>query len=103
MIVSGGENVAPWELETVLATHPQVAEAVAVGVEDHEFGQRLVAIVVLHSGAGIEADALLGWLAGKVARHQIPRDLTVRDTLPLTAVGKVDRRALRDAAALDQD
>lgn len=100
MIVSGGENVAPWELETVLATHPQVAEAVAVGVADHEFGQRLVAIVVLHSGAGIEADALLGWLAGKVARHQIPRDLTVRDTLPLTAVGKVDRRALRDAAAL---
>ncbi len=100
MIVSGGENVAPWELETVLATHPQVAEAVAVGVADHEFGQRLVAIVVLHSGAGIEADALLGWLAGKVARHQIPRNLTVRDTLLLTAVGKVDRRALRDAAAL---
>ena len=102
MIVSGGENVAPWELETVLATHPQVAEAVAVGVADHEFGQRLVAIVVLHPGSGIKPDALLGWLFGRVARHQMPRDMTVRDTLPLTAVGKVDRRALRDAAALDQ-
>ncbi|MET0269561.1 MAG: acyl-CoA synthetase, partial [Sphingomonas sp.] len=101
MIVSGGENVGPWELEAVLAAHGDVAEAVAVGVADRAYGQRLVAFVVPHPGSRIDAGALRGWLAGRAARHQMPRDLLVRDALPLTAIGKVDRRALRREAAED--
>ncbi|MEN3749266.1 AMP-binding protein [Sphingomonas sp. HF-S3] len=98
MIVSGGENVDPWELETVLLTHPHVAQAAAVGVADRDYGQRLVAFVVPHSGFDLDADMLLGWLAGRVARHLTPRSVAVRDALPLTAIGKVDRTGLRQAA-----
>ncbi len=100
-IVSGGENVSPWEVEAVLLTHPQVAEAIAVGVPDAEYGQRLIAFAVPHAGAAVEAGELLAWLKPRVARHQLPRSLTVREALPLTAIGKVDRRALAGQGADD--
>jgi acyl-CoA synthetase (AMP-forming)/AMP-acid ligase II len=99
MIVSGGENVSPWEVETVLAAHPEVRECAAVGVPDGDFGQRLVAFVVPRPGAGASAEALSAWLAERVARYQRPRSIALVADLPLTAIGKVDRRAL--AASLD--
>ncbi|MEA3041356.1 MAG: fatty-acyl-CoA synthase [Sphingomonadales bacterium] len=94
MIVSGGENVSPWEVETVLLTHPDIAEAAAVGVPDPDFGQRLVAFVVPRPGSTLTADALSQWLGERVARYQRPRAIEIRSELPLTAVGKVDKRAL---------
>jgi len=94
MIVSGGENVAPWEVESVLLTHPEVREAVAVGVPDPDFGQRLAAFVSLRPGSTLTAEALGAWLAERVARYQRPRSIELRDELPLTAIGKVDKRAL---------
>ena len=94
MIVSGGENVAPWEVETVLLTHPQVREAAAVGVPDPDFGQRLVAFVSLKPGSTLTPDALAAWLAERVARYQRPRSIEFLDELPLTAIGKVNKRAL---------
>jgi fatty-acyl-CoA synthase len=94
MIVSGGENVSPWEVESVLATHPEVREAAAVGVPDPDFGQRLVAFVVRRPGTALDEAALASWLAERVARYQRPRAITLCDALPLTPIGKVDRRAL---------
>jgi acyl-CoA synthetase (AMP-forming)/AMP-acid ligase II len=94
MIVSGGENVSPWEVETVLLTHPDVAEAAAVGVPDPDFGQRLVAFVVPKPGSPLTADALSEWLSERVARYQRPRAIALREALPLTAIGKVDKCAL---------
>lgn len=94
MIVSGGENVHPGELETVLLAHPAVEEAIAVGVADIEFGQRLAAFVVLRRGCEVDASALSAWLRGRAARHLTPRTIDVRGALPLTGMGKVDRRAL---------
>lgn len=94
MIVSSGENVCAWKVESVLLTHPEVAEAAAVGVVDAEYGQRLVAFAVPRPDRVLDADALLAWLAPRLARHQLPRSLQVREALPLTAIGKVDRRAL---------
>ena len=94
MIVSGGENVSPWEVETVLMTHPEVREAAAVGVPDPDFGQRLVAFVVPREGSDLSAEALSAWLAERVARYQRPRAIELRRDLPLTAIGKVDKRAL---------
>jgi acyl-CoA synthetase (AMP-forming)/AMP-acid ligase II len=94
MIVSGGENVSPWEVETVLLTHPEIAEAAAVGMPDPDFGQRLVAFVVPRPGCALCVGALSEWLAERVARYQRPRSIEIREALPLTAVGKVDKRAL---------
>lgn len=94
MIVSGGENVSPWEIETVLLTHEEISEAAAVGVADPDFGQRLVAFVVPRPGSAITEETLSDWLAERVARYQRPRSIVIRSELPLTAVGKVDKRAL---------
>ncbi len=94
MIVSGGENVAPCEVEAVLLTHPDVAEAVAVGLADAEYGQRLIVFAVPRVDRVLDADDLMAWLTPRVARHQRPRRVTIRAALPLTAIGKVDRRAL---------
>ena len=100
MIVSGGENVSPWEVESVLETHPDLREAVAVGVPDPDFGQRLVAFVVPRTGSTVDEEALASWLAERVARYQRPRAIILCEALPLTPIGKVDRRAL--AARADQ-
>jgi acyl-CoA synthetase (AMP-forming)/AMP-acid ligase II len=94
MIVSGGENVSPWEVETVLMTHPEVKEAAAVGVPDADFGQRLVAYVVPREGSGLTAEGLSAWLSERVARYQRPRAIEIRGDLPLTAIGKIDKKAL---------
>lgn len=94
MIVSGGENVNPWEVETVLVTHPEVREAAAVGVADPDFGQRLVAFVVPIADSALTPKVLSRWLAERVARYQRPRSIEFRAELPLTAVGKIDKRRL---------
>src|SRR5262249_45960540 len=94
MIVSGGENVNPWEVESVLLTHPEVKEAAAVGVPDPDFGQRLVAFVAPKPGSTLTPDALGAWLSERVARYQRPRVIEFRSELPLTAVGKINKRAL---------
>jgi acyl-CoA synthetase (AMP-forming)/AMP-acid ligase II len=94
MIVSGGENVYPIELERVLLQHPHVETAAAVGIADVEFGQRLKAVVVAKRGAALDDATLLAWLKPRVARYQMPAAVEFRDELPYTARGKLDRRAL---------
>ncbi len=103
MIVSGGENVSPWELETVLAAHPAVREAAAVGVPDEDFGQRLVAFVEPREGAALDAATLAAWLAERIARYQRPRAIHILPDLPLTPIGKVDKRALRASLGHPQE
>ena len=94
-VISGGEKVHPWEVETVLMDHPDIVEAAVLGVPDPEFGQRLSAFIVTRSGCELSRMSLDAWLTERVARYQRPRDVTFRDTLPITPVGKLDRRALR--------
>jgi fatty-acyl-CoA synthase len=95
MIVSGGENVYPIDLENVLAQHADVAAVAVVGITDAEFGQRLKAVVVAHRDRMLTRVMLLEWLKPRVARHQMPGVVEFRDELPYTAVGKPDRKALR--------
>jgi acyl-CoA synthetase (AMP-forming)/AMP-acid ligase II len=92
MIVSGGENVYPVEVEQCLAAHPAVAEAVVAGVPDDEFGQRLIAYVVLHSPA--TEDELLTHVKANLARYKTPRQIVVLDEFPRNATGKVLRNKL---------
>ena len=95
MIVSGGENVYPIELENVLLQHPDVAAVAAVGVADAEFGQRLKVVVAAKQGRALDKQALLEWLRPRVARHQMPAVVEFRDELPYTPLGKPDKKALR--------
>jgi acyl-CoA synthetase (AMP-forming)/AMP-acid ligase II len=95
MIVSGGENVFPREVEDLLADHPEIEEVAVVGVEDQEFGQRLKAFVVSHNGAELTAKAVQDYVKENLARYKVPRDVVFVDELPRNATGKVLKRELR--------
>lgn len=91
MIVSGGENVFPLEIEEVLLSHEDVIDAVVVGVPDDEFGQRLAASVVRRKGGSIDADGVRSFVATRLARHKVPRDVAFVDELPRNTTGKLLR------------
>lgn len=95
MIVSGGENVYPGEVEDLLAARPEVAEVAVIGVPDDEFGQRLLAFVVPAPGAAIDPEALRSEVRRRLARHKVPREVRVVDELPRNPTGKVLRRHLK--------
>ncbi len=95
MIVSGGENVFPREVEDLLADHPAIEEVAVVGVEDEEFGQRLKAFVVPHDGAKLTAKAVQDYVKENLARYKVPRDVVFVEELPRNATGKVLKRELR--------
>ena len=99
MIVSGGENVFPREVEDLLAAHDAVCEVAVVGVDDDEFGQRLRAFVVLDSGREASEDELKDHVKANLARYKVPREIVFLDELPRNATGKVLKRELagRDA------
>lgn len=94
MIVSGGENVYPAEVEDLLGHHPDIAEAAVVGVPDERFGQALKAIVVLKPGRHPDADAIKEYVRTRLARYKVPRTIEFLDELPRNATGKVLRRRL---------
>jgi acyl-CoA synthetase (AMP-forming)/AMP-acid ligase II len=99
MIVSGGENVYPIEVENTLTTHPCVAEAAVIGVDDTEYGQRLAAFVVLTQAGAATVDELKAHVRDNLANYKVPREITVLDELPRNNTGKVLRRELQDRAA----
>ncbi|MBJ7330051.1 MAG: AMP-binding protein [Solirubrobacteraceae bacterium] len=94
MIVSGGENVYPGEVERLLERHPRVAEVAVIGVTDEDYGQRLRAFVVPVAGAQLDADAVRAHVRGTLARYKVPRDVTFLDELPRNPTGKVLKREL---------
>jgi acyl-coenzyme A synthetase/AMP-(fatty) acid ligase len=96
MIVSGGENVFPKEVEDCLARHEAVAEVAAIGVDDEDYGKRLKAFVSLRSGASVDEDELKGWVKQNLARYKVPREVVFLDELPRNATGKVLKRELVD-------
>ena len=98
MMVSGGENVYPIEVEKTLATHPEVAEASVIGVDDEQFGQRLAAFVVLNGGAAATPDTLKEHVRENLANYKVPREITILDELPRSSTGKIVRRELQDRA-----
>jgi fatty-acyl-CoA synthase len=97
MIVSGGENVFPREVEDLVADMPEVREATVFGVPDERWGQVLRAVVVLDDGAELSADVLKDRVRGSLAGFKVPRDVEFIDELPRNATGKVLKRELRPA------
>lgn len=96
MIVSGGENVFPAEVEDLISGHPEVVEATAVGVEDKEWGHRLRAFVVKADGASIGEDEIKHYVREHLARYKVPREVVFLDELPRNPTGKILKRELRD-------
>jgi acyl-CoA synthetase (AMP-forming)/AMP-acid ligase II len=96
MIVSGGENVFPREVEDLLADHEGVAEVAVIGVEDEEFGQRLKAFVVAHADVELSAQDVVAHVKANLAAFKAPREVEFLEELPRNATGKVLKRELRD-------
>jgi len=94
MIVSGGENVFPRELEDALATHPDIADVVVTGIPDEIYGQRLAAYVVLRDGAKLTHDDIVLFAKDRVARFAVPKATQFLDELPRNPTGKVMKRDL---------
>src|SRR5690606_33051123 len=97
MIISGGFNIYPSDLEAVLRKHPAVADAAVVGVPSREWGETPVAFVVLASGASAGAVEIKEWVNAQVGKTQRLSDLRLADSLPRSAIGKVLKRELREA------
>jgi len=94
MIVSGGENVYPQEVEELLLGHPEVADAAVIGVDDEKFGKRLRAYAVVAAGSDPTADELKRHVRENLARYKVPRDIVFISELPRNATGKVLKREL---------
>lgn len=99
MIVSGGENIYPLEVERVLSDHPAVAEAVVLGVDDEQYGQRLAAFVAPVSGSDIDVEDLKLHIRNRLANFKVPREISILDELPRNSTGKIDRRQLVGGAS----
>jgi fatty-acyl-CoA synthase len=96
MIVSGGENVFPAEVEDCLSGHPDVVEATAIGVEDKEWGHRLRAFVVKKDGSDVDEDTLKKHVKDQLAKYKVPREVVFLDELPRNPTGKILKRELRE-------
>jgi fatty-acyl-CoA synthase len=96
MIVSGGENVFPAEVEDLISGHPDVVEATAIGVEDQEWGHRLRAFVVKKQEASLDEDTVKHYVRDHLARYKVPREVIFLDQLPRNPTGKILKRELRE-------
>ena len=99
LIISGGENIYPAEVEDALYQHPAVAECAVIGVPDEHWGEVGRAVVVLREGTPVEAEELLAFLDGRIARYKIPKSVVFTESLPRTASGKVIKKELRSRFA----
>ena len=105
MIIRGGENISPAEVESVLHAHPAVDDAAVIGVPDLEWGQRVAAAIVLRPGAQAGADELTAFVQERLASFKKPELVRFFDDLPKTATGKVIKRGiapLLEAAAKEE-
>ncbi len=96
MIIRGGENIFPREIEDLLSAHPAVAEAAVIGVPDREWGEQVAAVVRLNAEADVSAEALQDYLRERVARYKVPRRWRFVDAFPQTASGKIQKFLLKD-------
>ncbi len=98
MIIRGGENVYPREVEEFLYTHPDVSDVAVIGVPDERLGEEVMAWVQLRSGAACSADDLKEFCRGKIAHYKVPRYVKLVDEFPMTITGKVQKFKMREAA-----
>ena len=98
MVIRGGENIYPREIEEFLYTHPAVADVQVIGVPDQRYGEELMAWVILRPGASVTEDELREFCAGRIAHYKIPRYVKLVSEFPMTVTGKVQKFKMREAA-----
>jgi acyl-CoA synthetase (AMP-forming)/AMP-acid ligase II len=96
MIISGGENIYPAEIEDSLLRHPKVADVGVIGCPDEKWGEAVKAIVVVKAGEKLTAEELIEWCQGKIGRFKIPKKVVLSDAIPRTPTGKILKRVLRE-------
>jgi fatty-acyl-CoA synthase len=94
MIISGGENIYPAEVESVMHAHDAVAEAALIGIPDDKWGEVGCAVVAVKPGRALADDDLLDFMAGRLARYKLPKRIIMVETLPKTGPGKIDKQRL---------
>jgi len=95
MVISGGENVYPAEIEQVLYQRPEIAEVAVLGTPDARWGEAVTAVVALKAGQQLDADELIAWARQRLAGFKCPRVVRFVDSLPRTTTGKLLKRELR--------
>ncbi|MGC8491020.1 MAG: long-chain-fatty-acid--CoA ligase [Syntrophobacteraceae bacterium] len=103
LVISGGYNVYPREIEEVLYEHPKVLDAAAIGVPHAQKGEAVKVYVVAKQGQSLDRDEILAWCKEKLAAYKVPKEVEITEALPKTIVGKVLRRELRSGAASKPD
>lgn len=103
MIISGGENIYPAEIERVLAEHPAIVDVAVIGVPDERWGEAPKALVVLRAGESVEADELLAWCRERLAGYKVPKTVDMVSELPRNPTGKILKRELRKRYWQGQD
>ena len=96
MIIRGGENVYPREIEEFLYTHPAIGDVQVIGVPDERYGEEVCAWVVLREGAELDEEELKEFCQGRIARYKIPRYVRFVDAFPMTVTGKVQKFRMRE-------
>ncbi|QMV75327.1 AMP-binding protein [Comamonas piscis] len=97
MVIRGGENIYPREIEEFLYTHPQVQDVQVVGVPDNRFGEELCAWVIVKAGQSLDAEALRSYCKGRVAHYKVPRYIEFVKAFPMTVTGKIQKFKIREA------
>ncbi|MBV8430148.1 MAG: AMP-binding protein, partial [Solirubrobacterales bacterium] len=98
MVIRGGENVYPREIEEFLYTHPEIADVQVIGVPDERYGEELMAWIIPRSGASLGEDQVRDFCRGRIAHYKVPRYIKFVDAFPMTVTGKVQKFKMRQAA-----
>ena len=98
LIIRGGENISPREIEEFLYGHPDIIDVQVVGVPDEKFGEEVCAFIQARDGATVDTDAVREFCQGKIAHYKVPRYVLSIDDFPMTVTGKIQKYLLRDAA-----
>jgi fatty-acyl-CoA synthase len=96
LIIRGGENIYPREIEEFLYTHPAIVDAQVIGVPDTKYGEEVMAWVKLQAGATLTAEDLQAFCRGKIAHHKIPRYVKFVEAFPMTVTGKIQKFVMRE-------
>ena len=98
MIIRGGENVYPREIEEFLYTHPDIVDVQVIGVPDVRYGEEIMAWVAVREGAALDGEGVRAFCQGKIAHYKVPRYVHVVDQFPMTVTGKVQKYKMREAS-----
>jgi len=96
MIIRGGENVYPREIEEFLYRHPDIADVAVIGVPDERYGEEIMAWIQIREGSSLSGEELRGFCEGKIAHYKVPRYVEIVDEFPMTITGKVQKYKMRE-------